>query len=102
MYQSNIYEYLETLNEEKLLICNDDKEAIQVRDVAVLLGFDTFVLPDLRVAVGEDLRAYAEDVQLLFLQLASFHQSTEKKYLSLHYEPCLFLFLNQSIFPYKL
>ncbi len=81
MYQSNIYEYLETLTETKLLICNDDKEATQVRDVAVLLGFDTFVLPDLRVAVGEDLRAYSEDVQLLFLQLASFHQSSKKKVL---------------------
>jgi len=81
MYQSNIYEYLEELKEEKLLICNDDKEAVQIRDVAVLLGYDTFVLPDLRVSVGEDLRAYAEDVQALFLQLAHFHKSTKKKVL---------------------
>ncbi len=81
MYQSNIYEYLEELKEEKLLICKDDKEAIQIRDVAVLLGFDTFVLPDLRVSVGEDLRAYGEDVQLLFIQLASFYKSTKKKIL---------------------
>jgi transcription-repair coupling factor (superfamily II helicase) len=81
MYQSNIYQYLEELKETKLLICNDDKEAVQIYDVAMLLGYDTFVLPDLRVAVGEDLRAYAEDVQALFLQLASFHQSTQKKVL---------------------
>ncbi len=81
MYQSNIYEYLEELKEEKLLICNDDKEAVQIRDVAVLLGYDTFVLPDLRVSVGEDLRAYAPDVQLLFLQLASFYKSIKKKVL---------------------
>jgi len=93
MYQSNIYEYLEELTlrhtqgtvaepvEAKLLICNNDKEAIQIRDVAILLGYDTFILPDLRVSVGEDLRAYAEDVQLLFLQLASFHQSSKKKVL---------------------
>ncbi len=47
----------------------------------MLLGFDTFVLPDLRVSVGEDLRAYSEDVQLLFLKLASFHKSTKKKVL---------------------
>ena len=72
MYQSNIYQYLEELKEEKLLICKDDKEAMQIRDVSVLLGFDTYVLPDLRVSVGEDLRAYGEDVQLLFIQLASF------------------------------
>ena len=81
MYQSNIYEYLETLKEEKLLICNDDKEAVQIRDVAVLLGFDTFTLPDLRVNVGEDLRSYAQDVQLLFSQLYAFHKSKQKKIL---------------------
>ncbi len=81
MYQSNIYQYLEELKTTKLLICKDDKEAVQIRDVAVLLGFDTFVLPDLRVSVGEDLRAYDEDIQLLFIQLASFHASTKKKVL---------------------
>jgi len=81
MYQSNIYQYLEELREAKLLICKDDKEAMQIRDVSILLGFDTFVLPDLRVSVGEDLRAYGEDIQLLFIQLASFHKSTKKKVL---------------------
>ena len=81
MYQSNIYQYLEELKSTKLLICKDDKEAVQIRDVAMLLGFDTFVLPDLRVSVGEDLRAYSEDVQLLFLKLDSFHKSTKKKVL---------------------
>jgi len=81
MYQSNIYEYLEGLKEEKLLICKDDKEAVHIRDIAVLLEFDTFVLPDIRVSVGEDLRAYGEDVQLLFTQLASFYKSTKRKVL---------------------
>ena len=81
MYQSNIYQYLENLTEAKLLICKDDKEATQIRDVAVLLGFDTFVLPDLRVSVGEDLRAYVEDVQLLFTQLTDYHASGKKKLL---------------------
>ena len=81
MYQSNIYQYLEELKETKLLICNNDKEATQIRDVSVLLGFDTFVLPDLRVSVGEDLRTYTQEIQLLFLQLASFHKSTNKKIL---------------------
>ncbi len=81
MYQSNIYEYLEALQEEKLLICKDDKEAVQIRDIAILLGFDTFVLPDLRVSVGEDLRAYDEEIHVLFIQLASFYKSTKKKVL---------------------
>jgi len=81
MYQSNIYQYLEELKEEKLLICKDDKEAVQIRDVAVLLGFDTFVLPDLRVSVGEDLRAYDEDVQAFFITLANYYESRKKKVL---------------------
>ncbi|GIU00907.1 transcription-repair-coupling factor [Sulfurovum sp. TSL6] len=81
MYQSNIYEYLEALQEEKLLICKDDKEAVQIRDIAVLLGFDTFILPDLRVSVGEDLRTYDEEIHELFIQLASFYKSTKRKIL---------------------
>ena len=100
MYQSNIYQYLEELTlrhpstssgnsqgtvaepvEAKLLICKDDKEVVQIRDVANLLGFDTFVLPDLRVGAGEDLRAYDEDVQALLMTLAKYDASKEKKVL---------------------
>jgi transcription-repair coupling factor (superfamily II helicase) len=81
MYQSNIYQYLEELKETKLLICNDDKEALQIRDVAVLLGFEAFVLPDLRVSVGEDLRTYDEEIQQFLLQLAAYHRSERKKLL---------------------
>jgi len=81
MYQSNIYEYLEELKNPKLLICKDDKEAVQIRDVAVLLGYDTYVLPDLRVSVGEDLRSYGEDLQDLFTQLSNYHASVKKKVL---------------------
>ncbi|MBD3790004.1 MAG: transcription-repair coupling factor [Campylobacterales bacterium] len=81
MYQSNIYEYLETLQENKLLICKDDKEAQQIRDVAFLLGFESFVLPDLRVQRGEDLRSYSEEIQSLLVQLAYYHRSQTKKVL---------------------
>ena len=81
MYQSNIYEYLEQKNPKALLICKDDKEALQIRDVANLLTYDTFVLPDIRVSVGEDLRSYGEDIQELFTQLSSYHASKKKKVL---------------------
>ena len=86
MYQSNIYEYLEDLKaktsiNEKLLICKNDKEAIQIRDVSHLLGYDTFVLPDLRVSLGEDLRTYDEDIQAFFITLAKYHGSTKNKVL---------------------
>ena len=81
MYQSNIYEYLEQKNPKALLICKNDKEATHIRDVAVLLKYDTFVLPDLRVSVGEDLRSYGDDLQDLFTQLSAYHHSQKKKVL---------------------
>ena len=82
VYQSNIYEFLENGGEGKaLLICKDDKEAKQVADVANLLGYNTFVLPDIRVSVGEDLRAYGEELQQFFSALQGFYESSKKKLL---------------------
>ncbi len=76
--QSNIYEYLEAGVEKNLLICADDKEAKQVGDVARLLGYDTFVLPDIRVSLGEDLRPYSEEIRDFFDALFGFYRSTAK------------------------
>ncbi len=81
MYQSNIYQYLEELKTDKLLVCKDDKEAMQIRDVSVFLGFDTFVLPELRVEIGEDLRAYDEDIQSFLTTLRGYYDSKVKKVL---------------------
>ena len=81
MYQSNIYQYLEALKTDKLLICKDDKEAIQIRDVGVFLGFDVFVLPELRVEIGEDLRAYDEDIRAFLTTLGGYYLSCKKKIL---------------------
>jgi transcription-repair coupling factor (superfamily II helicase) len=81
MYQSNIYEYLENLSEAKLLICKDDKEAAGIHDVSNLLGFEPFVLPDIRVSTGEDLRTYDEEINRLFIALSGYHSSTNKKVL---------------------
>ncbi len=81
IFQSNIYEYLETLEENRLLICNNDKEATQIRDVARFLGFETFVLPDIRVSPGDDMRPYGEEIRDLLVQLHGHHRSTAKKLL---------------------
>ncbi|MDM5271320.1 transcription-repair coupling factor [Sulfurovum sp. zt1-1] len=92
MYQSNIYEYLENLTEHQLLICKDDKEAIQIRDIANLLGFESYVLPDIRVSAGEDLRTYDEEIYRLFITLAAYHQSQNKKVLISPYRTLLIPF----------
>ncbi|HSR73242.1 MAG TPA: CarD family transcriptional regulator, partial [Sulfurovum sp.] len=81
MYQSNIYEYLETLKVAKLLICKDDKEAFQIRDVAALLGFEAYVLPDIRASLGEDLRTFDEEIHTFLSTLSAYHRSTSKKLL---------------------
>ncbi|MFT7879593.1 MAG: transcription-repair coupling factor [Sulfurimonas sp.] len=81
MYQSNIYEYLDNLSEERLLVCKDDKESIRVRDVANLLGFESYLLPDIRVSAGEDLRTYDEEIHTLLITLAAYHRSQNKKVL---------------------
>ncbi|SFV90795.1 Transcription-repair coupling factor [hydrothermal vent metagenome] len=76
--QSNVYEYLEAGVENHLLICADDKEAKQAADVANLLGYETFVLPDIRVSVGEDLRPYGEEIRNFFGALFGFYRSTKR------------------------
>jgi len=73
MYQSDIYEYLLEVKNNTILVCNNDKEAIATRDVALLLGYDTFILPDIRVNTGEDLRAYREDIREVFCLLARYY-----------------------------
>jgi len=81
MYQSNIYDYLQSNTQKQMLICKDDKEAQQIADVSRLLGINTFVLPDIRVGVGEDLRAYDEEVYALLAALHGYSQSREPKIL---------------------
>lgn len=93
MHQSDIYEYLEDLFlrqaqdrvagsvEAKLLICREDKEATQIRDIATFLGYRPFVLPDIRVSPGEDMRPYSTELKQLFFQLAGYHACREQKLL---------------------
>jgi len=81
IFQSNIYEYLESLEKNKLLICHNSKEAIQIRDVAQFLGFEAFVLPDIRVSPGDDMRPYGEEIRDLLVQLQGYHRATTKKLL---------------------
>jgi transcription-repair coupling factor (superfamily II helicase) len=74
--QSNIYEYLkEQKNPNRLLICNDDKDAKAVGDVAKLLGYDVFVLPDIRVSYAQDLRSYSQEITQMLLVLAQYYKS---------------------------
>lgn len=81
MYQSNVYEYLNSLNEDKLIICKDDKEAKVIYDIANLLNFKPFILPDIRVSPGDDLRSYGSEIQNLFTNIYDYSLENSKKLL---------------------
>jgi len=80
--QSNIYEYLQNGADKQLFIVKDDKEAQQTADVARLLGYHPYILPDIRVDVGEDLRPYSEEIYVFLGTLHDYHcQPSPKKML---------------------
>ncbi|HHH20007.1 MAG TPA: DEAD/DEAH box helicase, partial [Campylobacterales bacterium] len=85
MRQSDIYEYLlegDTSSSKPLLfLCENDKEAIKTADTAILLGYQSFVLPDLRVSYGDDLRAFQEELYALIETLHGYYTASEKKLL---------------------
>jgi len=83
MNQSNIYEYLQDkkVNEPILILTKSDKDTVSVADVARILDFDVYQLPDIRVYLGEDLRAYQEDIYKLLASLGDYFNSSKKKIL---------------------
>ncbi|SFV50759.1 Transcription-repair coupling factor [hydrothermal vent metagenome] len=83
MNQSNIYEYLQNQKDTTslLIITRDDREATEVADVARVASLEPFVLPDIRVSVGEDLRAYQEEIYTLLSTLWRYFHSTQKRVL---------------------
>ena len=83
MNQSNIYEYLidKKVVQPLLLLTKNDKDSVAVADVARILDFAVYNLPDIRISLGEDLRAYQEDIYKLLATLGDYFNSSEKKIL---------------------
>jgi len=84
MYQSDAYEYLSTLDTQSstptpLLISKNDKESHSILAVAHFLHFESFVLPDLRVSYGEDLRSYQEEIYEILDTLSRYYRSNSDK-----------------------
>ncbi len=76
--QARIYEFLKNSYCE-LLISENEKEALLAKDVASFLGYESFLLPDLRANEGSDLRVYKEELFSLLSVLNAFYQSSSKK-----------------------
>ena len=81
MKQSNIFEYLEDLKENKLIICKDNNQAKNISYIAEFLKIPMATLPDIRVFRGEDLRPYREEIQEFFSQLQKFYTTNSNKIL---------------------
>lgn len=84
MYSSAVYDFLTSLFKREnnlVLVCNNDKEALQINHIAALANIDAFVLPDIRLSVGEDLRPYQEEFGELLVQLGSYYRSNSPKIL---------------------
>ncbi len=87
MFQSNVYEYLKKFFEQKqeeqnrIFVCNDDKEAAVAKTIAILAGFEPFVLPDIRISYGEDLRPYQDELREFLVELSRYYVCPNKKLL---------------------
>lgn len=79
--QSSVYAHLKSLKREfnrhfkdgLLVIAEEKQNALSACEVAQLLGFDTFVLPDFRAVFGEDLRSFQEELGEIFSTLREFY-----------------------------
>ena len=80
MIQSKFYEYLKNKKKSVLdvLICEDEKEAKELRDVALFFERDVVVFPDLRAAYLDDLRSFKEELSALFEALRTYHAKDKK------------------------
>ena len=80
MIESKFYEYLknDTKNSLDVLVCEDAKEAFELRDVALFFERDVVMFPDLRAAYLDDLRSYKEELLSLFDALRSYYVKESK------------------------
>ncbi|MEA1955275.1 MAG: CarD family transcriptional regulator [Campylobacterota bacterium] len=80
MSQSILFEYLKTEKKQDLeiLICEDSKEANELKSVATFFKKDVLIFPDFRAGFGDDLRSYKEELHQLFSVLKTYYASKKK------------------------
>jgi transcription-repair coupling factor (superfamily II helicase) len=85
MNQSDVYEYLQNegtlFKNRELFVCKNDKEAYCVADVVALSNHSPFVLPDLRLSRGDDLRSFQVEFYELIEALHGYYSCTTKRIL---------------------
>ena len=79
MLQAACYEFLQTKTDFQLLGVKGEKEAFQASEVALFLGKKSYVLPDLRANMGDDLLSFHEEMVELLRVLHAFYQDQSTK-----------------------
>lgn len=77
--QANVYEYLKNKGEANLLICKDDKDSQKLLHASLYANRKTFVLPDFRASLNDDLRPYQSELYELLKILREFHDEKSSK-----------------------
>ncbi len=80
MQKSAIFEYLQS-GKADLIISKDDSSSHHIATIANFLHIKPFVLPQMRVTTGEDLRSYITERNLLFKTLYDYYSCEDKKIL---------------------
>ena len=70
---NKIFNFLKQNNNTQLLVVSDEKEALLARDCASYLGYEPFVLSDLRANFGDDLLSFSTELKELTSTLEKFH-----------------------------
>ncbi|MBT0882699.1 DEAD/DEAH box helicase [Campylobacter sp. 2018MI13] len=80
--QANLYEYLiNNKNYAKIIICEDLNEAKSLSNVALYLGINSFILPDFRAEINDDLRSFSMELFDISKVLSDYYDYQDKKIL---------------------
>ena len=80
MSQSRLFNYYKTTKgaDLEVLICEDAREANELKSVASFFGKEVIVFPDFRATHGDDLRVYKEELHQLFSSLRNYYSAKLK------------------------
>ncbi len=70
---NNIYDFFKDKQDTQLLIVSDDKEVDTAYNVLKFLGYEPFVLSDLRANYGDDLLSFSEELSEITRNLENFY-----------------------------
>lgn len=79
MVASSSFEFLAKNSNIDLIVTRDSKDSKVIQNVAKYLNFETFVLPDFRANVGDDLKSFQDELFEITMTLYSYLKSRESK-----------------------